>query len=136
LFPGASEQFSSSISHTIKHFTLKECTPKRIDLDEFVACCLGGSGVPPLETENMRQDAASTKARNRFNRVESERFKSFTYDELTKRDKASLDIFWLKDDSLEASANFPAPGVLALEITEDLEAALEQLAVIAEDLNV
>ena len=72
---------------------------------------------------------------NRHARTESERFKSFTYEELTKRDKANLDIFWLKDDSLEDSANLPEPGVLALEITEDLEAALEQFAAIAEDLK-
>ena len=66
---------------------------------------------------------------------ESERFKCFTYEELTKRDKANLDIFWLKDESLEDSANLPEPGVLALEITEDLEAALEQFAAIAADLK-
>ena len=42
-------------------------------------------------------------------RVETERFKSFTYEELTKRDKVNLDIFWLKDDALEESANLPAP---------------------------
>ena len=41
--------------------------------------------------------------------METERFKSFTYDELTKRDKVNLDIFWLKDDALEESANLPAP---------------------------
>ena len=45
----------------------------------------------------------------------------------------NLDLFWLKGDSLEDSANLPDPGVLALDITEDLEAALEQFATIAED---
>lgn len=68
-------------------------------------------------------------------RAESERWRPFTYEELTKRDKVNLDLFWLKDDSLEDSANLPDPGVLALEITEDLEAALEQFAAIAEDLK-
>jgi len=53
-----------------------------------------------------------------------------TYEELTKRDKINLDIFWLKDDALEESANLSAP-----EITADLEAALEQFATIAEDLK-
>src|SRR6266446_5750014 len=66
---------------------------------------------------------------------ESERFKSFTYEELLKRDKVNLDIFWLKDESLEESANLPAPEVIAQEITDDLEAALEQFATIAEDLT-
>ena len=72
---------------------------------------------------------------NRHDRKESERFKCFDYEELVKRDKANLDIFWLKDESLEDSANLPDPDVLALEITEDLEAALEQFATIAEDLK-
>jgi len=73
--------------------------------------------------------------RSRHNRRETDCFKSFTYDELLKRDKVNLDIFWLKDEALEESANLPAPGVIAEEITEDLEAALEQFATIAEDLK-
>jgi type I restriction enzyme M protein len=51
------------------------------------------------------------------------------------RDKASLDIFWLRDESLTDSANLPAPEVIAQEIVEDLEAALEQFRLIAADLN-
>jgi hypothetical protein len=50
------------------------------------------------------------------------------------RDKASLDIFWLKDQSLEESENLPAPAVLAAEIVEDLEAALEQFREILADI--
>ncbi|MGN6552997.1 MAG: N-6 DNA methylase, partial [Verrucomicrobiota bacterium] len=99
---------------TNKHFTLKENTLKRSDLDEFVACY---------------------KPKNRHKRTEGERFKSFTYDELLKRDKVNLDIFWLKDEALEESANLPAPEIIAQEITDDLEAALEQFATIAEDLK-
>ena len=57
------------------------------------------------------------------------------YDELVARDKASLDIFWLKDHSLEDSDNLPAPALIAVEIVEDLRAALEQFEAIAEDLN-
>ena len=63
--------------------------------------------------------------------MRSERFKSFDYEELIKRDKINLDIFWLKDEALEESANLPAPEIIA-----DLEAALEQFATIAEDLKV
>ena len=96
------------------HFTLKESTLKRSDLDDFVACY---------------------NPKNRTDRHETDRFKSFTYAELAKRDKVNLDIFWLKDDALEESANLPAPGVIAQEITDDLEAALEQFATIAEDLK-
>jgi len=96
------------------HFTLKENTLKRIDLDDFVKCY---------------------NPKNRHERKESERFESFTYEELTKRDKVNLDIFWLKDDALEESANLPAPEVIAQEITDDLEAALEQFSTITEDLK-
>jgi type I restriction enzyme M protein len=99
---------------TNQHFTLKENTLKRSDLDDFVT---------------------SYNPKNRHNRKESERFKSFTYEELTKRDKANLDIFWLKDEALEDSANLPAPEIIAADITADLEAALEQFATITEDLT-
>jgi type I restriction enzyme M protein len=37
--------------------------------------------------------------------------------------KASLDIFWLKDDSSHILDDLPAPNVLAQEIVEHLEAA-------------
>jgi len=70
------------------HFTLKENTLKRSDLDDFVKCF---------------------NAKNRHERKEGERFKGFAYDDLLKRDKVNLDIFWLKDESLEESANLPAP---------------------------
>jgi type I restriction enzyme M protein len=44
-------------------------------------------------------------------------------EELINRDKASLDSFRLRDESLEESDNLPDPGVLYQEIVEDLEAA-------------
>jgi len=99
---------------TNKHFTLKENQLKRSDLDDFVACY---------------------HAENRHQRTESERFKCFAYDDLIKRDKVNLDIFWLKDESLEESANLPAPDVIAADIMEDLEATLEQFREIATDLG-
>ena len=63
------------------------------------------------------------------------RWCSFTYDELMARDKVNLDIFWLRDESLEDSANLPSPDVLALEIVEDLKAALSQFESIEEELD-
>ena len=75
------------------------------------------------------------RADDRTQRVESERFRRFTYDELTQRDKANLDIFWLRDESLEDSENLPPPDVIAEEIMEDLRAALEQMEEIAADLR-
>jgi type I restriction enzyme M protein len=96
------------------HFTLKENPLKRSDLDDFVRCY---------------------NPKNRHARKENERFKPLTYEELIKRDKVNLDIFWLKDESLEESANLPAPEIIAQEIVDDLQAALEQFAAIAEDLR-
>ncbi len=63
------------------------------------------------------------------------RWRAYDYDDLIARDKTSLDIFWLKDDSLEDSANLPDPDVIAHEIVEDLEAALEQFRLITNDLG-
>jgi type I restriction enzyme M protein len=50
------------------------------------------------------------------------------------RDKVSLDIFWLRDESLEDSANLPAPHVLAQEIADDVRSALEEMEGILGDL--
>ncbi len=58
-----------------------------------------------------------------------------SHEEIIKRDKLSLDIFWLKDDSLEDSASLPEPDVIAAEIAEDLQAALDEFAQIAADLR-
>lgn len=72
---------------------------------------------------------------NRFDRQESERLKSFTYDQLIQRDKVSLDIFWLRDESLEDSENLPDPDALAREIADNLESTLELFSSIYEDLE-
>ncbi|MDJ1498881.1 class I SAM-dependent DNA methyltransferase [Cytophagaceae bacterium DM2B3-1] len=65
-------------------------------------------------------------------RRETERFKKFTYEELIARDKTSLDIFWLKDDSSYDMENLPDPDVLALEIIENIESALAGFRTIVE----
>ncbi|MBX9853969.1 MAG: type I restriction-modification system subunit M [Gemmatimonadaceae bacterium] len=88
---------------TNKHFTLKMRTIKYDDLRDFIACY---------------------RPENRHDRTETERFRYYRYDDLITRDKASLDIFWLKDESLENLDDLPAPDVLQHEIIEHLEAAL------------
>ncbi len=87
---------------TNKHFTLKQNPLRRADLDEFVAVYTATERAP------------------------SERWKPFTYDEIIARDKANLDITWLKDDSLEDLDNLPSSDVIAREIVEDLTAALAE----------
>ena len=63
------------------------------------------------------------------------RWRVFPYEEIAARDKLNLDIFWLRDETLEDSANLPDPDVLAAEIIEDLKSALEQFEGIALDLG-
>lgn len=99
---------------TNQHFTLKTNPLKFEDLQDFIKC---------YNVDNCHQ------------RQETERFKAFSYEELMKRDKASLDIFWLKDESLEDSENLPEPEVLAAEIVESLESALEQFRSIYVELG-
>jgi type I restriction enzyme M protein len=86
----------------------------------------------PLRQEHLQEFVDCYKPGERTKRKESERFKKFSYDELIARDKTNLDIFWLKDDSIEDAADLPAPEVLAAEIVEELEVAIgEMRAVIA-----
>ena len=99
---------------TNKHFTLKENTLKFEDLADFIKC--------------YNPD-------NRNKRKESERFKVFDYEEILKRDKVSLDIFWLKDESLEDLENLPDPDVIAEDIVKDLESALEEFKGVVEELK-
>ncbi len=122
------------------HFTLKENTLKRSDLDEFVKCYFGRAGSPLPASDGAHGVTRPTLSRHERKPTWSEknekgRWRAYAYEDLLKRDKVNLDIFWLKDESLEESANLPAPEIIAQEITDDLEAALEQFATIAEDLK-
>ncbi len=77
----------------------------------------------------------SYKAQDPSKRVETECFQAFGYEELVGRDKANLDIFWLRGKSLEGSEDLQPPDAIAAEIAENLEAALEQFSEIHEDLR-
>ena len=73
----------------------------------------------------------------RHKRKETERFKSSTYDELLKRDKVNLDIFWLRDESLKDSGNLPPPNIIAeKKIVENFEPVLEKFCQIEHDLKI
>jgi len=100
---------------TNQHFTLKQNPLRRRHLEDFVESYLPG--------------------KDRTERVESERWKSFTYDELVARDKANLDVTWLRDKSLEDADNLPSPEIIAREIVEDLTAALVEFEAVAAALE-
>jgi type I restriction enzyme M protein len=70
-------------------------------------------------------DCFSTVENLNHNTVSNEN-KAYAHGVLIGRDKASLDYFWLRDDSFEDGANLPDSDVLTADIIEDLRAALEE----------
>jgi type I restriction enzyme M protein len=132
---------------TNKHFTLKTNPMKRADLDEFLRlynpanrherkATWGEAPNPhpgPPPERGRGSERPPVRGREGEGGAEG-RWRAYTYEELVARDKASLDIFWLKDESLTDSDNLPPPEVIAQEIVENLEAALEQFRLIAGDL--
>jgi len=106
---------------TNQHFTLKTNPMKRTDLDEFVG---------------VYQPGALSKRRATWSEAKQDgRWRSFEFDDLVTRDKCSLDLFWLKDDSRLDAESLPEPDVIAQEIAEDLRSALEQIEGILLDLH-
>lgn len=106
---------------TNMHFTLKENRMTRKHLDDFVACY---------------QPGARQKRKATWSEANPEgRFRAYGYDELLARDKVSLDLTWLRDESLEDSSSLPDPHVLAQEIADDLRSALGQIEDILGDLQ-
>jgi type I restriction enzyme M protein len=103
------------------HFTKKKNPMKFEHLKEFIEC---------YNPEHRHQRKETWSEEN-----PAGRWRKFTYDEVIARDKTSLDIFWLRDDSLADLDNLPDPDVLAEEIIENLEDGLEQFRGILEVLN-
>jgi type I restriction enzyme M protein len=123
--PGAKEPWTKTVwvydLRTNKHFTLKTKRMTRADLDEFVGCY--------QPTERHTRKATWSEA------APDGRWRPYTYDEILARDKVSLDLFWLRDDSLEDSASLPEPHLLAQEIADDLRSALAQIEDVLGDLE-
>ena len=94
---------------------------RRTDLDDFVAC------YRPGERHNRKPTWTPEN--------EAGRWRVFEYHELAERDKLNLDLLWLRDSALEDGENLPEPEVLAAEIVEDLEAALEAFRGVGQELD-
>ena len=103
------------------HFTLKKNPMQKRDLQDFITC---------YNSQNCH-DRTPTWSED----TPDGRWRKFTYEELIARDKTSLDIFWLKDDSLTDLDNLPDPDLLAAEIVESLAAGLENFKAIAASLS-
>lgn len=123
--PGSDKPWTKTVwvydLRTNKHFTLKQNRLTRADLDEFVACYRPGD----------RQNRTATWTPEN----PDGRWRAYGYDEIIARDKVSLELTWLRDESLEDSASLPEPHLLALEIADDPRAALEQIEDILGDLQ-
>jgi type I restriction enzyme M protein len=94
------------------HHTLKKNPLKFDDLKDFIVCYNSANIHKRKETYNSETNPEG-------------RWRKFTYEEIIARDKTSLDITWLKDNSLADLDNLPDPDVLAIEIVDNLEAGLE-----------
>lgn len=88
----------------------------------------------PMKYEDLQDFIRCYNPENRYKRERTERFRFYSVEDLLDRDKASLDIFWLKDKSLDSMENLPEPEILAQEIIEHLEAALENFRAVASGL--
>jgi type I restriction enzyme M protein len=104
------------------HHTLKKNPLKLTDLQDFITCYNASNRHKRKESF----DAATNP---------EGRWRKFSYDEIIARDKTSLDITWLKDKSLADLDNLPDPDVLAEEIVENLESALEGFKAIIAQLK-
>jgi type I restriction enzyme M protein len=89
----------------------------------------------PLRSADLADLVDSYRADDRSKLVENERIPpDHVRNELVARDKANLDITWLRDESLDDASTLSSPGVLAAEIAEELEAALAQFSELATSL--
>jgi type I restriction enzyme M protein len=105
---------------TNMHFTQKQSPITRRDFDEFVSCYRAG--------EMHRREATWSE-----NNPDG-RWRSYSIYEIQKRDKLSLDLFWIKDQTLTDTDALPPPDVIATEITDELATALDLFSRIAKRL--
>jgi type I restriction enzyme M protein len=123
--PGREQAWTSKLwvydLRTNMHFTLKQNPIRKDDFREFINSFKAG-GLPKRKATWSETNPEG-------------RWRAFDYEELLTRDKLSLDLFWLKDESLDDGESLPEPDVIAAEIADDLEAAMEQFAEIANDLR-
>lgn len=103
------------------HFTLKQHPMTDADLLDFIAC---------YNPENRYERKETWSDEN-----PDGRWRRFSVDEILKRDKTSLDIFWIKDKSLADLDNLPDPDVLADDIIENLQSALESFQELKKQLS-
>lgn len=104
------------------HFTLKQHPMTEADLEDFIKC---------YNPENRYERSETWSEAN-----PEGRFRKYSVDEIMKRDKLSLDIFWIKDKSLADLDNLPPADELADDIIENLQGALDSFKELKAALNI
>ena len=99
------------------HHTLKQKPLTYAHLEDFVACYKPEDRHPREETWSEESPDG--------------RWRAYTREELLQRDKASLDVFWLKDASMTDLDTLPEPEVLMEEIVENLRSALSSFEAVS-----
>lgn len=120
------------------HKTLKQNKLTTADFEEFIELYKAGdisSRKSNWIPDQVRNDDDGGDFSASLGMTDKGRWRNYTYDEIIARDKTNLDIFWLKDDSLEDTENLPPPEVLATEIVESLENALDEFRMVEEILS-
>ena len=103
------------------HFTLKQHPMSDADLKDFISCYNPTNRYKRKETWSEKNPDG--------------RWRKFGVDEILKRDKTSLDIFWIKDKSLADLDNLPDLETLADDIIENLQSALESFQELKKQLR-
>ncbi len=123
--PGREEAWTRELwvydLRTNSHFTLKKNPLRRQHLDEFVEL---------YNPENRHEREPTWSEDN-----PEGRWRRYSYEEIVRHEGANLDLSWIRDKTLEDSADLEDPDVIAEEIADDLEAALEQFSAIATGLR-
>lgn len=104
------------------HHTLKKQPMQLADLQDFIDCYKPANRHQRTETWHAEKNPEG-------------RWRKFSYEEVIARDKTSLDIFWIKDQSLADLDNLPEPEILAAEIIDNLEAGLDSFKEVLAELQ-
>ncbi len=102
------------------------------DLQEFYQAV--GNDLTKVD-EKARQDFIDQHAKgSEIGTVDTCRLRRFSRDEIRAKDD-SLDLAWIRDDSVEDSANLPEPDVLINEAMEEMAGAMQELKAIMVELG-
>ncbi len=123
--PGAKDPWTKEVwiydYRTNVHHTLKKKPMTFDDLQDFIQC------YNPSNRHNRKETWSEENPEGRW--------RKFSYEEIIERDKTNLDIFWLKDKGLTDLENLPDPDILANEIIENIESALESFKEVMATIN-